>query len=493
MVFKFLQLQWKSFFRGASLGKDMAVKILMGFVAVYFGLSFLALGVFLYPLLSEENGVANPMQYVNRFVAVWILAELIVRFLLQSLPVMNVRPLLTTNISKSNILHYLLARSIFSFFNWMSPIIFIPFGIWCIVKNDYTAVQISGWWIAMLSIMLSLNFLNFLLNKYYENNPKVILAFVAFFSILSGLEKFNIFSTSELAGNFMEKILSMPILSLLPLLMCFILYYVNFLQLKATFYLDTSFKGKSEKIALADLGWTSRFGEMAKFLRLDLRLIWRNKRPKSVLWVSLLFAAYGLIFYTNRSEESINIMKPFVGIFMTGIFALSFGQFIPAWDSGYYPLLMTQKTSIKQYLNSKAGLLYLSIVIMTLITVPYVYFGINILFLNIACAIYNAGINIPVLLYSGSFNKKRIDLDKSSFWNTQGTGAAQWIVGLPLLILPMLIWWLNYKFINEITATTVLALTGIIGLLLKNVFMDYIEKGYKTRKYAMIHGFRQVN
>jgi hypothetical protein len=34
---------------------------------------------------------------------------------------------------------------------------------------------------------------------------------------------------------------------------------------------------------------------------------------------------------------------------------LNYGQFVPAWDSNYYGMMMSQNIPMKQYLNSKAN------------------------------------------------------------------------------------------------------------------------------------------
>ena len=73
----------------------------------------------------------------------------------------------------------------------------------------------------------------------------------------------------------------------------------------------------------------------------------------------------GLIFYDrsprNLDNDTLKIIHQyfqqfqdiFVGVFVTGIFLINFGQFIPAWDSGYYKLLMSQNIPYKEYLQSK--------------------------------------------------------------------------------------------------------------------------------------------
>jgi hypothetical protein len=65
----------------------------------------------------------------------------------------------------------------------------------------------------------------------------------------------------------------------------------------------------------------------------------------------------------------------FVGILMTGIFMLNYGQFVPAWDSNYYGMMMSQNIPMKQYLNSKAVLMSVSVLILAILSTLYLYFG----------------------------------------------------------------------------------------------------------------------
>lgn len=106
--------------------------------------------------------------------------------------------------------------------------------------------------------------------------------------------------------------------------------------------MDASLKAKSKEAKTTDLAWIERFGGMAPFLQLDLKLMWRNKRTKTQVFISLLFVFYGLIFYIQDIYANMMPMFAFLGIFMTGIFLANFGQFIPAWDSAHYGTMMSQ-------------------------------------------------------------------------------------------------------------------------------------------------------
>ncbi|WP_396178556.1 DUF5687 family protein [Flavobacterium sp.] len=491
MFKKFLTLEWKAFFRSASFGQSLGLKIFLGFFAVYFLISFLFLGIFLRDIVLELKPDTHPIEAVNSYLLIWLLAELVLRFFMQSLPVMNIKPLLVVPINRPTIINFVLIKSLFSFYNTLTLIIIIPFSVSCILNNDAAPIAVIMWLIALFTMILTVNYANFLIKKKFADNLKALLPYLILALILGSLEYFEVFKITIAFGQFFTLLLKQPFLVIVPVLLSIGMYFWNFAYLRNNFYLDSSLKTKSKDVQTTDLSWTKRFGDIAPFLQLDLKLILRNKRPKTTVYMSLMILAYGLLFYPNPSYQETPAMFVFVGIFMTGIFMINFGQFIPAWDSGYFNMMMAQNIPMKQYLASKVGLMTFSVIVLGILTSPYAYFGWNIFWLNLACAIYNLGVNIPMLLFATSFNKKRIDLEKSPFMNYQGTGAAQWLVGLPLMVLPLLIWYVAYLISTEIIATATLTVFGVVGLLLRNILMNKIVSLYKKQKYAMINGFKQ--
>ncbi len=487
----FLNLELKAFFRSASVGKSIALKVLLAFVGLYFMLSFLVLGFALYPLLLESFPKQKPIEIVNNAVIFWLAGDLIFRFFMQSLPVMNIKPLLILPIKREKVIHFVLLKSIFSIYNIFPLLVILPFGITTIIEGKLNAVSGLSWMATLYLLALSVNYTNFLIKKKFADN---ILAFLGF-AILGGtfvaLEYFDIFKISIFTGTILNDLLKNPLLVFVPILLFTGLYILNYNYLKSNFYLDNSLKSKVQEAKTTDLSWTKRFGEIAPFLQLDLKLIWRNKRPRTTIFMSFVFLLYGLMIYTNPRHSDISFLYVVVGLLMSGIFMVNFGQFIPSWDSSYFGLMMSQNIPLRKYLDSKVGLMSFSVVVLALLTTPYVYFGMNVLVVNLACAVYNLGINIPVLMFAGSFNKKRIDLEKSPFMNYQGTGAAQWIVGLPLFLIPALIFYIFSEICNSEIAVIAIATFGFIGLLFRNFIMDIIVKGYQTRKYDILNGFKQ--
>jgi hypothetical protein len=490
MIKQFLSLEWKQFFRSASFGKSIALKILMGFFALYFMATFLIIGFALYPGLKEAFPDKDPFIIVNGFIFYWLLGDLMIRFFFQKLPVMSIKPLLTLPIKKNKIVHYVLGKSIISFFNFLPLFAIIPFGIMLIV-NDYNPSTIIIWMVAILLIVLINNFLNFIIENLSAKTELSFLPLIVFAGGLFALNHFNIINISEALSNGLIAISENPILLAVPILLLIALYTYNYKLLVNKLNLDNSLKTKVQEVKTSDLGWTKRFGDVAPFLQLDLKLIWRNKRSKSSVWMLILGLLYGLFFYPNPMYQDLEFLFAFVGIFVTGIFLINFGQFIPAWDSSYYKLLMSQNIKYEDYLKSKYTLMLMSVIIMFVLSIPYVYFGWKILAAHFAAAIYNIGVNTHVILYGGSFNRKKINLDQRAAFNFQGTGAVQWIIGIPLMILPMLIFGLFNWLFNFEVGVLILTTLGVLGIIFHQKLMTFITNKYQASKYKMISAFSQ--
>ena len=217
----------------------------------------------------------------------------------------------------------------------------------------------------------------------------------------------------------------------------------------------------------------------------------RNKRSKSSLFIIIIGLLYGLFFYPQKIYLEMPFVYVFVGIFVTGVFLISFGQFIPAWDGEYYKLLMSQNIKYEKYLKSKFALMIGSVILLFVLSVPYVYFGWKILTAHFAAAIYNIGINSHVILFAGSYNRKKIKLDQRAAFNYQGTGAVQWLVGLPLMLLPMLIFIVFYFTLGFEIGIVVIVLLGLLGIVFHQRLMKFITKKYLDSKYKMIDAFSQ--
>jgi len=488
MISHFLNLEWKQFFRSASFSKSVGAKILIGFFGFIFALYFLAGGIFAYKIIKKLFPEQDPLVLVNSFLMYAIVGDLIFRYVMQKLPVMNIKPLLVLPIQKSKIVHFILGKSSLSFFNIMGLFFYIPFSI-VLIKEGYDVAGVLGWLVSMILLIQSANFFNFLVNK----NNAVFGALLTLLILGYLVQYFNWFDLPGFIGLGFDAIYQSPFLATIFLVVLLGLYIINYKQLRSEIFLDALISEKTKEVNSSDLSFTEKLGDLAPFIKNDLRLMWRNKRTKSGIWMLAVGLLYGLFFYPNPMYAKMNFMYVLVGIFSTGTFLINFGQFIPAWDSSYYKMLMSQNFKYERYLKSKFTIMTISVVALFVLGIPYVYFGWKILLVHFAAMIYNVGVNSHVILYGGTFNRKKINLDEKAAFNFQGTGAVQWIIGFPLMLLPMAIFGLINWLVSFEIATLTLAILGFIGIALHKKLMAAITKKYIANKYVMIHAFNQEN
>lgn len=490
MIKWFLSLEWKQFSRASYFQKGIAIKILLFLAALYFGGIAVLLGVGLFFVLKKAVPEIDPIETVNNFLIYWVLFDLVIRFFMQQLPVMNIKPLMAIPIKRKTIVHYLLGKTTLSFFNIITILLFLPFCIVLLVKG-YAIVNVICWFLSILMLTLSVNFLNFLINK----NNTIFYILVSVLAVLIGLELYNIYKISEPIGLAFNALYNNPYLIIIPLCLVIGLYRLNFNFIKNEFYLDGAISKKVQKINTTDLSWMNRFGSIAIFLKNDVRLIWRNARPKQVLMMSFLFLFYGLIFYTQETYQNMPAFLAFASMFVTGGFLMTFGQLVPSWDSEYYKLLMSQNIPYRKYLESKWYLMVVAVAISFILSTPYLYFGWKIFGMIAAGALFNIGLNSFITLFGGALNRVPIELNvkAKAFGNTNGFNPTQMLIALPKLALPMLLFYIPYKVVNFEVGILVLALSGVLGIVFKNFFLSKIEDVYQKGKYKTIAAFAEKN
>ena len=484
----FISLEWKSFFRSASFTTNLALKIIMGFVAAYFMVVFVAAGVGVFFLLKEDFHL-EPLAAVNKYLIYYLVGDLVVRYFFQKMPVTAIRPLLPLPIKRNVIVHFTLGKTLVSFFNILHAFFFIPFTV-VLLMNGYGFHAIL-WHLGILTLLYANNFITILIN----NKDSVFYSLLTVVVSLALAHYFKIFDITGYTQPFFEGMYTTNFLFLLPILLAIVLYYLAFDYFKKNLNLDTGLAKKSDVAKTENYTWLNQFGTLGTFLKNDIRMIKRNKRPRGTLIASVVFIFYGLFFFTNSIDAYNNpAMQVFGGIFVSGGFLLNFGQFVPSWDSSYYQLMMSQNISYKEYLSSKWWLMVIATLVSTIIASFYLYFGWKIYLLIIVGAVYNIGVNSHLVLLGGAYNKTAVDLTAGkAFGQRQAFSFKTVLIGIPKILVPMLLYGLGYAIYSPEIGCLLVALAGVLGFAFRDKMFSVIEKIYKTEKYATIAAYKQKN
>jgi hypothetical protein len=484
MFTHFITLEWKSFFRSASFGTNVVIKVFMALGALYFITSFTILGFAIYPIL-KENGL-NPIETVNKFLIYFFTIQLIVRYFMQKMPVMNIRPLMPLPIAKNHIVHYALLKTLLSFFNWLNAFFFIPFSV-MLIRNNAPITEVLQWHLGMFGIILTSNFINVLIN-----NKDSIFYIVLMVLLGCGVAQYyGFFNITNSCAPFFEAMYHTNYMFLLPIVAALASYYFAFKFFKNHLNLDEGLAKKSEVAKTENFNWLNQFGTLGTFLKNDIRLIKRNKRSRMTLVTSLIFLFYGLLFFNNPKQPE--FMGIFAGIFVSGGFLFTFGQFVPSWDSAYYQLMMSQNIQYKEYLSSKWWLVVIVTLISTLLASFYIYLGWHAYFLILVGAVYNIGVNSHMVLLGGAFVKTPIDLAQArqAFGDKQAINFKTMLIAIPKLLVPVLLYVLGKSISGETMGMLLVLVAGILGFAFRGAVFTMIEKIYKSEKYATIAAYKK--
>ncbi|WP_119788762.1 DUF5687 family protein [Flavobacterium anhuiense] len=484
MIKKFIYLQWKAFIRSASFGKNLAMKIIIGFLMIYFSLVFVAMGVGAFYVLKDMN--LEPLATINKFLIYYFLFDLVIRLLLQSIPVLNIKPLLVLPFKKPVIVHFSLGKTALSFFNWVHALFFVPFSV-VLILEGYDVVGIFFWYVGAMAFIYINNFLNIILS----NIDKLFVVFVVLILALAGAQYYQFFDITTFTTPFFQNFYDIEGVFLIPVLILGGLYAFTFKYFKNNLYLDAGLSVKEDVATTENLAWLNQFGTLGTFLKNDIKLIKRNKRSKTTIFMSVLFLFYGFLFFGNSHQPP--VMHIFAGIFVSGGFLFVFGQFVPSWDSSYYQLMMTQNIPYRGYITSKWWLIVIVTFLSTILASFYLFLGWEIYLTIVVGAIYNIGVNSHLVLLGGAFTKTPIDLSNAggAFGDKKAFNVNAMLLTLPKILLPLGLYAIGLYLNNKNLGLALVAGAGVLGFVFKEKVFSLIEKRYKVEKYSTISAYKQ--
>jgi hypothetical protein len=446
------------------------------------------IGYFADVILKKVFVTSDVIESFARVLFYYFAFDLIIRFFVQQVPTLSIQPYLTLPIKKAKLLHYPLIKSIPDFMNIVALLLILPFFV-KVVCATKTPLFCLAWIMTIISLIAINNYLNFSLKKYFSKRPLLILLVLAIvvFLIYLDLSKTVSFSNFFLVGFL--GIAEMPILVIIPIALATTSYYIGYYLLKKNSYIED--KQTNQRVNAGSFSFLTRYGEIGNLMRTEIKMILRNKRPKSLLYISIMFFAYGFIFYQDKNLNN-NLMLIFIGFFLTSIFAIQYGQFSFSWESSFFDSYLANKISPFSYMKSKFMLFALTSIIGFLVTLPYAFISYKIAYINAAMLIYNIGISSVMILAISTYNTTRIDLGRSQFMNYQGTGVTQFLSVIPLAGLPGLIYLIFKHFDVPQYSIYALALLGSLGIVFNTFLLKMVTKQFLKRKYKMALGFRQI-
>jgi hypothetical protein len=108
-----------------------------------------------------------------------------------------------------------------------------------------------------------------------------------------------------------------------------------------------------------------------------------------------------------------------------------------------------------------------------------------------AAWLFNVGIHSILTAFIGTRNYKGLDLSKGAAFNYQGTGAAQWLYSLVILLVGAVIYLPFSLLINRWSGIAAIGILGLISFLMQDWWLEKITEQFKKQKYKILEGFRE--
>jgi hypothetical protein len=271
------------------------------------------------------------------------------------------------------------------------------------------------------------------------------------------------------------------------------MYMNHRIFLRNNLYLEEISKAGGKEKKSSEYAWLQRFGNIGDLIGVELKLILRNKRPRTLLIIAAFFLLYGLIMYKPELIQKGNFGIVFMlAVFITGMFSISYGQFLFAWQSSYFDGLMASNISIKNYIKSKFVLLSASATIALFPSLLYGLMSWKIIPIQIAAYLFNVGVQPVISGFLAMYHYKGFDMNQSATFNYQGMSAVQWLYSLVIILTGVILYLpFTFSFHSAWAGIAAIGIIGLINFMLRDRWIDFFAKQFFKHKYKILEGFRE--
>ncbi|MEJ7586540.1 MAG: DUF5687 family protein [Ferruginibacter sp.] len=342
----------------------------------------------------------------------------------------------------------------------------------------------------MFALVINNHFFNMYIKRKSINSSWWFFGIIIIITILKGFEYLKIISFEKASSVIFTAILHHPWLCIIPVVLSVITFMVNNRYLRNHLYIEELVSERKLKIS-SNYRFLDKYGEIGEMISLDLKLIFRNKRPRSLMILSGVILLYGLLFYPQYLKTESYTTLFIFALLIVGIFISNYGQFLFAWQSSHFDGIMSYNFNMKQYIKAKFLLFVTVCTLQFLIAGFYGLMGWRILPIQLAAFLYSIGVNSFATIYAATFNYKYLDLRKSASMNFQGIGAVQWVQSLLIMFGPALVFYLLNRFFGFWAAIVSISVLGMAGIAFHDLIIGWLVRQFNIRKHKILEGFRE--
>lgn len=465
-------------------------------VMIYIGVAFwAAYFVFIGALLpfAFSDGFPNmePYHILNKGLLIILILDFLIRFLFPT-PIQAIKPFLLLPVSKKKVMSVLLMREATNSFNLFWLFLFVPFALISITRF-YGLTGVLGY---ILGIWLL-----FIINSYWSMLIRVMkrqkfvyicwcLPVYGLFALLEFLPGTHWVSTFTM--NLGEAfILWNPLAFICTLIVIGLMGMLNHkVQLKFV-YNELSHVEDTKIKHLSNYSFLDRYGNVGDYIRLELKMLFRNKSPRSQFWSFIVLIVIFALALTVEAYGD-GYMNNFICLYCYCVLGLTTLSQTMAVEGNYIDGLMVRRESVYNMLCAKYYVQCALLVIPFVFCLVPVFKGSISLLMSIAYLLFTAGIIFPGIMQMAVYNDKTAPLNAGLMSKRQNNNVYQSVIIIAAFTLPIVI----NKGLELLCGTTggyiAMCVLGIIGFITHPRWIRNIYQRFMARRYKNMEGFRNT-
>lgn len=435
----------------------------------------------------------EPYHILNSGLIFVLALDFLIRFPFQQTPTQEVKPYLLIPVKRNRILDFLLIRNGLNTFNLIWLFMFVPFailtvvpfyGIWGVIAYSF------GIWLLMIFNNYWYLLCRTLINEriWWIGLP---------IGVYAGVAAAIFIPENSLVGDFFmnlgEGYIRANLLAYLGTLAAIVvLWLINRRVIAGLVYSEINKVEDTKVKHLSEYKFLERYGEIGEYLRLELKMLSRNKSCKmSLRTIALIVVLFSSIMSFSHAYDE-GFMKGFVSIYSFVAFGTVILTRIMSYEGNYIDGLMSRKESIFNLLKAKYYFYSMVMVIPFILMIPAIIMGKSTLLSAFSFAFMTTGLVYFLLFQLAVYNNKTTPLNEG-VTGRQSTGTGfQNLVSLGSFGLPMTLYFSLKALCGEVAAEWILLGIGLTFTLTSHLWIKNVYTRFMRRRYQNMEGFRDT-
>lgn len=484
--------------RSLAYGSEQKAKLFMyiigGIIAFY-----LLFASIMFAMLVNDDRHLHPAAFLLAGAPLIFAIDFMMRFISQQTPSQLIKPYLILPIPRYLCIDTFIYRSIFNLENFSWMIMLVPYAIMSIVFRNgiFTALAFL---LAYQLIIYTCSQFYLICRSFLKDSIAYIVLPIVFVALMAlpgivpelSIEHFFKFYYAFGDGLMNGNLLYWAILVALLCLSIFVNRKVQYNHVMA----EASRLTTTKINHLSSFSFFDKLGEIGEYMKLEMKLILRNKQPRSsliLIWscVIIMWLSYS-IFMQNAADiygNTGNFFWCFYCFAFPGIITL---QRLMAYEGNYIDCLMVHHENLLKLFTAKYYFYTIVLILPFIMGIISVIAGESwTLLMVIACLLYTAGPIMCMTFFLCLFNKNTMPLDASF---AHHTGAdMKWLPNVLMMGaigLPVLICWILTSLLSGNISYIVISVLSVPFILCHRIWLRYIYRRFMAIRYENMEGLR---